>query len=129
MLPETPEPASAKPGRSGLARLWHALGYSLAGLRAAWHHEAAFRQEVVACLLLVSLGLWLGTDGVARALLVGSVLLVPLVELLNSAIEAVVDRHGTEHHALAGRAKDTGSAAVLLALVIACATWLLVLAG
>ena len=116
-----------KPGRTGLDRLWHAAGYSLAGLGAAWRHEAAFRQEVVGCLLLLPVGLWLGDTGVERALLVASVLLVPLVELINSSIEAVVDRHGPELHELAGRAKDTGSAAVLLAILVACVTWFLVL--
>jgi len=123
------EQPPAKPGSTGLLRIWHAFGYSLAGLRAAWQHEAAFRQEIVGCLVLVPLGLWLGDTGVERALLVGSLGLVLLTELLNSAIEAVVDRHGSEHHELAGRAKDTGSAAVLVAIVIACVTWLLVLVG
>jgi diacylglycerol kinase (ATP) len=108
-------------------RIWRAFGYSLAGLRAAWRHEAAFRQEALLLVLLAPLGLWLGDDGVERALLVGSLVLVMVVELLNSAIEAAVDRHGSEHHELAGRAKDTGSAAVLVAIVLACLTWLLVL--
>jgi diacylglycerol kinase (ATP) len=118
-----------KPGRTGLARLWHAAGYSLAGLRAAWRHEAAFRQEVLLCLPLVPLGLWLGANGVERALLLGSLGLVLAAELVNSAIEAAVDRHGPERHPLAGRAKDAGSAAVLVALVVAALTWLLLLLG
>lgn len=118
-----------KPGRTGLARLWHAAGYSLAGLRAAWRHEAAFRQEVLLCLPLVPLGLWLGSSGVERALLLGSLGLVLAAELVNSAIEAAVDRHGPERHPLAGRAKDAGSAAVLVALVVAALTWLLLLLG
>jgi diacylglycerol kinase (ATP) len=126
--PEHHDPGN-KPGRTGLDRLWHATGYSLAGMQAAWRHEAAFRQEVVGCAVLVPLGLWLGDTGVERALLVATVLLVPLVELVNSALEAAVDRHGPERHPLAGRAKDAGSAAVLLALVVAGATWLLVLVG
>jgi diacylglycerol kinase (ATP) len=118
-----------KPGRTGLVRLWHAAGYSLAGLRAAWCHEAAFRQEVLLCLPLVPLGLWLGASGVERALLLGSLGLVLAAELVNSAIEAAVDRHGPERHPLAGRAKDAGSAAVLVALVVAALTWLLLLLG
>ena len=129
MPSDAPEQSPTKPGSTGLLRIWRAFGFSLAGLRAAWRHEAAFRQEVVLLVLLGPLGLWLGEDGSERALLVGSLGLVLLTELLNSAIEAVVDRHGSEHHELAGRAKDTGSAAVLVAIVIACVTWLLVLAG
>ena len=126
---DSTEHDSAKPGATGLVRIWRAFGYSLAGLRAAWRHEAAFRQEALLLALLAPLGLWLGDDGVERALLVGSLGLVMLVELLNSAVEAVVDRHGPEHHELAGRAKDTGSAAVLVAIVLAGVTWLLVLVG
>ena len=105
----------------------NATGYSVAGFRACFRHEEAFRQEVVLAIFLVPLALWLGETGVDRALLVAAVLLVPLVELLNSAVEAAVDRMGAEHHELAGRAKDTGSAAVLLAIVIAATVWLLVL--
>ena len=116
-----------KPGNTGLRRLIRASGYSWAGLRAACRNEAAFRQELALCLLLVPLGLWLGEDGVERALLVGSLLLVLMVELLNSAIEAVVDRVGAEHHELSGRAKDMGSAAVLVALLNVVVIWVLVL--
>jgi diacylglycerol kinase (ATP) len=119
--------SSPKPGAADLGRIVRALGFSLQGLRAAWRHEAAFRQEVLVAVLLVPLGLWLGTDGVERALLVGSWLLVMIVELLNSAIEAVVDRIGTESHELSGRAKDVGSAAVLVAIALAVLVWVLVL--
>ncbi len=116
-----------KPGATGVRRVLDATRYSLAGLAAACRHEAAFRQELALALVLVPLGLWLGESGVARALLVGSVLLVLVVEVLNSAVEAVVDRIGDEIHPLAGRAKDLGSAAVFLALVNAAVVWVLVL--
>jgi diacylglycerol kinase (ATP) len=111
----------------GLRRLINAWGYSLAGFRACFQHEEAFRQELLGALLLLPLGIWLGESGVERALLVGSLLLVPLTELLNSAIEAVVDRFGGEWHELSGRAKDIGSAAVLLSIFLAALVWLLVL--
>jgi diacylglycerol kinase (ATP) len=110
-----------------LLRLFHAFGYSFQGLRAAFVNEAAFRQEVILAIVFIPLGLWLGATGLERALLVGSVLLVMIVELLNSGIEAVVDRLGDEHHELSGRAKDTGSAAVLFSLVNAVAVWILIL--
>ena len=116
-----------KPGNTGLKRIINAGGYSWAGLRAAYQNEAAFRQEVALCALLIPLGLWLGDDGIARALLVGSLLLVLIVELLNSAIEAVVDRIGAEQHELSGRAKDIGSAAVFVALLNVVVVWALVL--
>lgn len=115
-------------GPKGLRRLMDATGYSMAGFGACFRHEEAFRQELFLAIILVPLGLWLGESGVERALLVAAVLLVPLVELLNSALEAVVDRFGPERHELSGRAKDIGSAAVFLAIVIAAAVWLLVLA-
>jgi diacylglycerol kinase (ATP) len=111
----------------GLTRILRAFGYSLQGFRACFRHEAAFRQEVLAAVLLIPLGLWLGTDGVEKALLVGSWLLVMIVELLNSAVEATVDRFGPEQHPLAGRAKDIGSAAVLLSITLAAAVWGLIL--
>lgn len=114
-------------GKSGLQRIWNAFHYSLAGIAAAYRHEDAFRQEVLLALFLVPLGLWLGEGGVEKALLVGSVLLVLLVELINSAIEATVDRISLDDHLLAKRAKDIGSAAVLLALVILTTVWSLVL--
>ena len=111
----------------GLARIARAFGYSLQGFQACFRHEAAFRQEVLAAVLLVPLGLWLGGDAVERALLVGCWLLVMIVELLNSAIEATVDRFGSEQHPLSGRAKDIGSAAVFLSITLAAAMWGLIL--
>lgn len=114
-------------GATGLKRLANATRYSLAGLAAAARHEDAFRQELVLAALLVPLGLWLGEGGAERALLVGSVLLVLVVELLNSAVEATVDRVSLDDHSLAKRAKDMGSAAVMVALACAAAVWLLVL--
>jgi diacylglycerol kinase (ATP) len=116
-----------KPGDTGITRLVKAFGYSARGFAACFRHEAAFRQEIAASVVLVPLGLWLGQTGVERALLVGSWLLVLIVELLNSAIEAVVDRIGPESHELSGRAKDIGSATVLLAILVAMLTWGLVL--
>lgn len=114
---------------TGVRRLLDATRYSLAGLAAAARGEAAFRQELLLAAVAVPLGLALGKNGVERALLVGSVLLVLVVELVNSAIEAAVDRVSREPHALAGRAKDLGSAAVMLALACAAVVWVLVLAG
>ena len=114
-------------GKTGLRRLMNAAGYSIEGLAAAARHEDAFRQELALAAVLVPLGLWLGKTGVERALLVASVLLVLVVELLNSAIEATVDRVSLDHHRLAKRAKDLGSAAVMLSLVNVAAVWLLVL--
>jgi len=119
---------NAHKGKTGLRRLINAAGYSISGLAAAARHEDAFRQELFLAAVLVPLGLWVGGSGVERALLVGSVLLVLIVELLNSAIEATVDRVSLEHHSLAKRAKDIGSAAVMLALVNVVVIWLLVLA-
>jgi len=104
-----------------------ATAYSWQGLRAAYHHEEAFRQEVWLCIVMFPLGLYLGDGGVEKALLAGSVLLLPLVEILNSALEAVVDRFGDEMHELSGRAKDMGSAAVALAILLTSVIWLLVL--
>ena len=115
-------------GLLDLRRVWRAAGYSAAGLKAALRNESAFRQELALFVVLAPLGLWLGRDGVERALLVGSLLLVLVVELLNSAIEAAVNRVGAEPHELSGRAKDLGSAAVFVALLIVIAVWALVLA-
>lgn len=115
-------------GKTGLRRLINAAGYSAAGLRAAFRHEDAFRQEVVAALVLIPLALWLGNSGSERALLCFSVLAVLIVELLNSAVEATVDRISLENHQLAKRAKDIGSAAVMVALLTAGLVWALVLA-
>jgi diacylglycerol kinase (ATP) len=115
-----------KPGNTGLRRIINATCYSLAGLRSAWREEAAFRQESMLCVVLVPAGFWLGQTAVERALLVGTCLLVLVVELLNSGIEAVVDRVGLEHHQLSGQAKDLGSAAVLLSLTLTLVVWLLI---
>jgi len=117
----------ADQGLTGLARIVKASAYSWQGLSAAWRHEAAFRQELCLSIVLIPLGLYLGENGVEKALLVASVMLLPLVEILNSAIEAVVDRGGLEHHELAGRAKDMGSAAVALAIALLLVVWILVL--
>ena len=111
----------------GLKRLLNAFRYSLAGFRACFRHEAAFRQEVYASLLFLPLAVMLGETGVERAILAGSWLVVPIVELLNSAIEAIVDRVSLERHELSARAKDSGSAAVLLSLGFASFVWGLVL--
>ena len=112
--------------RRGLSRLWHAAGYSLQGLQAAWG-EAAFRQEALLAVVLVPLGLMLGRTWPEGALLVGSVFAVLIVELLNTGVESVVDRVGPEWHDLSKRAKDLGSAAVLLSLLYAAGLWLTVI--
>jgi len=112
-----------------LARIGRAAHHSLAGLRAAIEHEAAFRQELILFVVLAPLGAWLGRNGIERALLIGALVLVLVVELLNSAIEAVVDRVGRRRHPLAKRAKDLASAAVLAAIGLAVLTWVLVLFG
>ena len=112
--------------RRGLSRLWHAAGYSLQGLQAAWG-EAAFRQEALLAVVLVPLGLMLGRTWTEGALLVGSVFAVLIVELLNTGVESVVDRVGPEWHDLSKRAKDLGSAAVLLSLLYAAGLWLTVI--
>lgn len=117
----------SKTSGQGVMRVWRAFGWSMSGLRAALQNEAAFRQEAALCLVLAPLALWLGTSGTERALLVGSLALVLVAELLNSAIEAVVDRIGPEHHQLSGRAKDIGSAAVFVSLANVLMVWLLVL--
>ncbi|WP_341645326.1 diacylglycerol kinase [Thauera sp. SDU_THAU2] len=116
-------------GKTGLRRVWNAFHYSLDGLAAAWRHEDAFRQEALLTLLLIPLALWLGESAVERALMIGSVLLVLIVELMNSAVEAAVDRISLEHHPLSKRAKDVGSAAVMIALINVAAVWGLVLLG
>lgn len=118
-MPQT----SPHKSRGGLKRIWNATLYSRDGLLAAWRHEAAFRQELLLVALLLPLGLYLGHDGLERALLAGSLLLVLVVELINSAVEAVVDRVSAEHHDLAKRAKDLGSAAVMLSLANAAVVW------
>ena len=121
------ESVDAQKHRRGLSRVWHALGYSLAGLRAGWY-ETAFRQEALASVLLLPAAFWLGRSWVEVVLLAGSVLLVMIVELLNTGIETAIDRIGPEWHDLSKRAKDMGSAAVLLSLVLCAGTWVLALA-
>ncbi len=108
-------------------RIVYAAGYSWQGLRAAWKNEAAFRQELMLFIILAPVGYWLGETGVERAILIGSLMLVLIVEILNSAIEAVVDRFGEEQHELSGRAKDMGSAAVFLSLLAVLVMWPLIL--
>ena len=117
----------AKPGETGIKRIISATSNSLKGFKAGWQHEAAFRQELSLCIILVPLALYLGETGVEKSLLVGVCLLVLIVEILNSGIEAVVDRIGDEHHELSGRAKDMGSAAVFVSLVMVGIVWALVL--
>ncbi len=112
---------------SGMTRLIRAFGNSMKGFAGVYKNEAAFRQELLLAAIMIPLGVYFGHNGIERALLVGSVLLVLVVEILNSGIEAVVDRIGMERHALSGLAKDMGSAAVFLALVMVGVTWLLVL--
>ncbi|MEN3753249.1 diacylglycerol kinase [Mangrovibacter yixingensis] len=108
---------------TGLTRIIKAAGYSWKGIRAAWKNEAAFRQEGVATVLAIFIACWLDVGAIARVLLIGSVTLVMIIEILNSAIEAIVDRVGTDFHELSGRAKDMGSAAVLFAIILALFTW------
>jgi diacylglycerol kinase (ATP) len=112
---------------TGIIRILRAFGYSRQGLALVWREEAAFRQESALAVVAIPLGIVLGRSGVERALLVAPMLLILVVELLNSAVEAVVDRAGTERHPLAGMAKDMGSAAVLLSFVLLAVVWFLVL--
>ena len=114
-------------GKTGIPRLINAFGYSIEGFKAAFKHEDAFRQEVFLAIVLIPLAVYLGKSPVEQALMIASVLLVLIVELLNSAIEAAVDHTSTEHHALAKQAKDIGSAAVFFALVIVVVVWALIL--
>lgn len=114
-------------GKTGLSRVWRAFFYSLDGLKAAYRHEDAFRQEALLAAVLIPLAFFLTPDNLARALMVGSVLLVLVVELINSAIEATVDRISLQDHVLAKRAKDIGSASVLLALINVAVMWILAL--
>jgi diacylglycerol kinase (ATP) len=113
----------------GLTRVLRAVAASWQGLVGAFREEAAFRQELTLALLVIPLGLWLGHSGIERALLIAPMLLILIVELINSAIEAAVDRIGLERHVLAGLAKDIGSAAVFMSFVLLVAVWLLVLLG
>ncbi len=117
-------PVDAQKHRQGLSRVWHAAGYSLAGLRAGWN-ETAFRQEAIAAFVLIPAAFWLGGSWMQTVLLVGTVMLVLIAELLNTAIECAIDRFGGEWHELSKRAKDMGSAAVLLSLLLCSLTWLM----
>lgn len=122
-MPEPVHPAAnLQKERHGINRVWHAAGYSLAGLRAGWA-ETAFRQEAIASAVLLPLSFWLGRTWVETALLAGSVVALMVVELLNTAIETAIDRVGPEWHDLSKRAKDMGSAAVLLSLLYCCGVW------
>lgn len=113
----------AKPGNTGLTRIIKATGYSAKGLCSAWRHEAAFRQELILMLFLTPMAFIVGDELTQQLLLLAVAWLVVIVEVLNSAVEAVVDRIGTEHHELSGRAKDLGSAAVFLALTLTVVVW------
>ena len=113
----------AKPGNTGIRRIIRASRFSAQGLGHAWQHEAAFRQEIALTVVLMPLAIWLGRTGFERFMLIICCVFVLIVELLNSAIEAAIDRFGQEHHELSGRAKDLGSAAVFLSLVVVAATW------
>ncbi|HFC54323.1 MAG TPA: diacylglycerol kinase [Gammaproteobacteria bacterium] len=123
------EPPLNKPDHRGVTHVIKAFQYSLQGLRAAFRYEEAFRLELLACLIMVPLGIWLGRSALEYALLFSSLLLVLIVELVNSAIEAIVDRIGVEHHVLSGRAKDIGSAAVFLSLIYVAVVWGALLVG
>jgi len=114
--------------RRGAARFARAFGSTWRGFRAAWHDEAAFRQECALAVVIVPLGLWLGATGVERVLLVGPMFLLLAIELVNSALEATVDRIGLERHPLSGKAKELGSAAVFVCIVLLAVNWILVLA-
>ena len=114
-------------GNTGVTRWIKALGFTWLGIKAAYKHEEAFRQEIWLLIIAVPLAIWLGDNGIERALMIGSVLLLLIVELLNSAIEAVVDRFGGEIHELSGRAKDMGSAAVSIAVANVAVIWLFIL--
>ncbi len=115
-----------KPGNTGIKRVIRATRFSAQGFAHAWQHEAAFRQELAGSLVLTPIALWLGTTVYERLLLVACLLLVLIVELLNSAVEAAIDRVGDEHHELSGRAKDLGSAAVFVSLALTLLVWAVV---
>ena len=112
-----------KPGNTGIRRIIRATRFSAQGFAYAWQHEAAFRQEIALTILLIPAAIWLGRTGFERFILIICCFFVLIVELLNSAIEAAIDRFGEEHHELSGRAKDMGSAAVFLSLIVVGATW------
>jgi diacylglycerol kinase (ATP) len=121
-MQQTQLPTNPQKLRTGVSRVWHALGYSLSGLKAGWG-ETAFRQEATLAIFLLPLSFWLGRTWVEIALLAGSILAVGIVELLNTAIESAIDRIGPEWHDLSKRAKDMGSAAVLLSLLFCMGVW------
>ncbi|KEY60024.1 diacylglycerol kinase [Serratia sp. DD3] len=112
---------------TGMTRIIKAVGYSYKGLIAAWRNEAAFRQELVVAVVAIVLAIWLDVGAIARILLIGSLVLVVIIEIINSAIEAIVDRVGTEYHELSGRSKDMASAAVFLTILLALFVWISVL--
>ncbi|WP_434362128.1 diacylglycerol kinase [Parasalinivibrio latis] len=112
-----------KPQVTGLKRILNATGYSIQGLRAAWKNEAAFRQELILLVIMTGITFFLPVNHIEQLLMIASLFLVVIVELLNSAVEAVVDRIGPEHHELSGRAKDIGSAAVFVSLLLVVITW------
>ncbi|ASW80930.1 diacylglycerol kinase [Vibrio anguillarum] len=116
-----------KPGRTGIKRLFYATGYSIQGLKAAWLNEAAIRQETVTSILLITITFVLPVTKIEQIMMIGCLILVVIVELMNSAVEAVVDRVGSEWHELSGRAKDIASAAVLIALIFSAFTWMFIL--
>lgn len=118
----------AKPGNTGIGRVLRATKFSAQGLLAAWKNEAAFRQELILVVVLLPAAFWLGQTALERAALVACLLLVLIVELINSAIEAAIDRHGDEQHELSGRAKDMGSAAVFVSLLTVATIWGLIAA-
>jgi diacylglycerol kinase (ATP) len=122
--PSNDAPANLQKSRKGLTRIWHATGYSIAGLRAGWD-ETAFRQEALASIVLLPAAFWLGRSWVETVLLAGTVVLIMIIELLNTGIETAIDRIGPEWHDLSKRAKDMGSAAVLLSFLLCTATWLM----
>ena len=115
--------------KKGIKRLANAFYYSIAGFKSAWKNEEAFRQEIIIAIFIIPAGLLIGETFTQKAILVGVYFIIPLVELINSAIEAIVDRVGTEHHELSGRAKDLGSASVFLSICIALITWALIVFG
>ena len=115
-----------KPGNTGLRRIINATFFSMAGFRAAWRDEAAFRQELLLSIVLIPTAFWVGRTAVERSLLIGSCLIVLIVELLNTGIENVVDRFGEERHRLSGQAKDMGSAAVFTSLMLTLVIWSLI---
>jgi len=125
--PNPPHGESPFKGKTGLTRVWNAFHYSLAGLAAAWRNEDAFRQEVLLAIVLIPAALFCPVSPVEKAVMIASVLLVIIVELLNSAIEAAIDRISLDRHLLSKRAKDVGSAAVLMALLNVAIVWLLIL--